>query len=99
MSLIIFIEGSGGYIKVLRTINSFKMSFCIVPCNYSIVAPCSKAATMYIARMGSTAPFMVMDTEISLRGMLSKRIFISSTESMATPAIPTSPTTLSWSES
>ncbi len=40
-----------------------------------------------------TAPFMVMETDISPRGMPSNRIFMSSTESIATPALPTSPTT------
>jgi hypothetical protein len=48
---------------------------------------------------GSTAPFMVIDTDIWSSGMPSKRIFMSSTESMATPALPTSPTTRGWSES
>ena len=42
---------------------------------------------------------MVMETDILSSGISSNRIFISSTESIATPAIPTSPTTLSWSES
>ena len=41
--------------------------------------------------MGSTAPFMVMETDIWSSGIWSKRIFMSSTESMATPALPTSP--------
>jgi hypothetical protein len=75
--------------------NSLRISFWMVPCNYCMVAPCSKAVTMYMAKMGRTAPFIVMETEMSLRGMLSNKIFISSTESIATPAIPTSPTTLS----
>ena len=42
---------------------------------------------------------MVIDTDICPSGMWSKRIFMSSTESMATPALPTSPTTRSLSES
>jgi hypothetical protein len=41
--------------------------------------------------MGSTAPFMVMETLILSRGIWSKSTFMSSTESMATPALPTSP--------
>ena len=49
--------------------------------------------------MGSTAPFMVMLTDIWSSGIWSKRIFMSSTESMATPALPTSPCTRGWSES
>ena len=45
-------------------------------------------ATMYTGR---TAPFIVMETDILSRGIPSKRIFISSTLSIATPALPTSP--------
>ena len=45
------------------------------------------------AMMGSTAPFIVMLTLILSSGMLSKRIFMSSTLLMATPALPTSPFT------
>ena len=52
-----------------------------------------------MASIGSTAPFMVIDTDILSSGMPSKRIFMSSTESMATPALPTSPTTRGWSQS
>ena len=40
---------------------------------------------------GNTAPFMVIDTDIWSSGIWSKRIFMSSTESIATPALPTSP--------
>ncbi len=47
--------------------------------------------------MGSTAPFMVIDTVILSSGMPSNSTFMSSTESMATPAFPTSPTTRGWS--
>jgi hypothetical protein len=36
---------------------------------------------------------MVIDTDMRSSGMPSNRIFMSSTESMATPALPTSPTT------
>jgi hypothetical protein len=42
---------------------------------------------------------MVIDTETLSSGMPSNRIFMSSTESIATPALPTSPTTRGWSES
>jgi hypothetical protein len=99
ISDMIFIDGSGGYMNVFLTMNSFKISFWMVPFNYSSLAPYSRAVTIYIAKMGKTAPFIVMETEISLRGISLNKIFISSTESIATPAMPTSPTTLSWSES
>ena len=49
------------------------------------------------ASTGSTAPFIVIDTLILSSGMPSNRIFMSSTESIATPALPTSPTTRGWS--
>jgi hypothetical protein len=46
---------------------------------------------MNMASTGSTAPFMVMLTLICCRGMPSNSIRMSSTESTATPAMPTSP--------
>ncbi len=79
--------------------NSLRMSFWIVPASCSWATPCSSAATMYMARIGSTAPFMVIETETLSRGIASNRIFMSRIESMATPALPTSPTTRGWSES
>jgi hypothetical protein len=54
---------------------------------------------MNIASTGMMAPFMVIDTLISPSGIPSNRIFMSSTESIATPALPTSPVTRGWSES
>ena len=79
--------------------NSLRMSFWMVPLSWSWLTPCSSPATMKLASTGSTAPFIVIDTDIFSRGMPSKRIFMSSTESIATPALPTSPTTRGWSES
>ena len=73
--------------------NSLRMSFWMVPVSSSGATPCSSAATMYSARIGSTAPFIVIDTLISSSGMPSKRTRMSSIESIATPAMPTSPTT------
>ena len=77
--------------------NSLRMSFWMVPASSDSSTPCSSAATTYPARIGSTAPFIVIETVIWSSGMPSKRIFMSSTESMATPALPTSPTTRGWS--
>ena len=69
----------------------------MVPLRSFCATPCSSPATMKLASTGSTAPFMVMETDIWSSGMPSNRIFMSSTESIATPALPTSPTTRSWS--
>ena len=73
--------------------NSFRMSFWIVPSSIALGTPCSSPATMKKARIGITAPFIVMLTDILSNGMPSNRIFMSSTVSIATPALPTSPTT------
>jgi hypothetical protein len=48
---------------------------------------------MYIAMIGKAAPFIVMETDILSSGIPSNRIFMSSILSIATPALPTSPTT------
>jgi hypothetical protein len=69
------------------------MSFWIVPVSCACGTPCSSPATMKKAMTGSTAPFMVMLTDISPSGIPSKRSFMSSTVSIATPAMPTSPAT------
>jgi len=48
---------------------------------------------MYSARIGSTAPFIVIDTDIESSGMPSNSCRMSRIESTATPAMPTSPVT------
>ena len=65
----------------------------MVPESFSGGTPCSSPATMKFAMIGMTAPFMVIDTLILSSGMPANRIFMSSTESIATPALPTSPAT------
>lgn len=57
------------------TMNSFKISFWIVPERAGNGAPCSSAATMYMAIMGRTAPFIVIETDILSKGIPSKRIY------------------------
>ena len=52
---------------------------------------------MKSARTGSTAPFMVIDTDICERSMPSNSVRMSKIESIATPAMPTSPRTRGWS--
>ena len=77
--------------------NSFRMSFWIVPDSAARATPCSSPATMKLARIGITAPFIVIETLTCPSGIPSNSTFMSSTESIATPALPTSPTTRSWS--
>ena len=47
--------------------NSFRMSFWMVPDSSARGTPCSSPATMKLARIGITAPFIVIDTDISAR--------------------------------
>ena len=61
--------------------------------------PCSSPATIKLDKIGRTAPFIVIETDILSSGMSENSRFISSTVSIATPALPTSAETLSWSES
>nr|CRL74273.1 hypothetical protein CPGR_03574 [Mycolicibacterium komanii] len=49
--------------------NSLRMSFWMVPASFSGGTPCSSAATTYSARIGSTAPFIVIDTDTDDRSM------------------------------
>ena len=46
--------------------NSLRMSFWMVPSSWACLTPCSSAATMNMASTGSTAPFMVIETDISV---------------------------------
>ena len=73
--------------------NSLRMSFWTVPSSSLRSTPCSSPATMKNAKTGMIAPFIVIETDILSSGMPSNRIFMSSIESIATPALPTSPTT------
>ncbi len=57
--------------------NSFRMSFWIVPESCSGGTPCSSPATMKSASTGSTAPFMVIDTETLSSGMPSNSVRMS----------------------
>jgi hypothetical protein len=57
--------------------NSLRMSFWMVPASLSGATPCSSAATTYSASTGSTAPFIVIDTDILSSGMPSKRVRMS----------------------
>jgi hypothetical protein len=57
--------------------NSLRMSFWMVPVSCSGATPCSSAATTNSARIGMTAPFMVIDTDIWSSGMRSNRMRMS----------------------
>ncbi len=70
---------------------SLKMSFWMVPEIFFQSAPCFSATTRYIAHRIDAGELMVIETVVFSRSMPSKRISMSSSESMATPHLPTSP--------
>ena len=70
---------------------SFRMSFWMVPEIFFQSAPCFSATTRYIAHKIDAGELMVMETVVFSRSMPLKRISMSSSESMATPHLPTSP--------
>ena len=78
---------------------SFRMSFWMVPRNRARDTPCFSAVTRYMAQRMAAGPLMVMEVETWSKGMPSKRVSMSSRESMATPSRPTSPRDRGWSES
>ena len=70
---------------------SFKMSFCVVPRNCRAEMPCASAVAMYIARRMIAGPLIVIEVETRSSGMPRKSVSMSSSEEMATPPRPTSP--------
>src|SRR5438128_1887560 len=84
---------------VPRAMNSFRMSFCSVPSSRRRSTPCSSPTTTYIAsRIGAVA-LMVIEVETLSSGISWNSRSRSSTVSIATPARPTSPSAIAWSES
>ena len=59
---------------VFRTMNSFSISFCMVPFSSDRSTPLSSAATTNIASVGRTAPFIVMLTDILPRSIPSNNV-------------------------
>ena len=78
---------------------SLRMSFWIVPLSFSGETPCFCPTAMYIASKTAAGALMVMEVLTWSRGIPSKRISMSSRESIATPTLPTSPMAISWFES
>jgi hypothetical protein len=70
-----------------------------VPVILSAAIPCSSATSWYISRSSAAGALIVIDVDTLSSGMPSKSTFMSSTESMATPTLPTSPCARGASES
>ena len=79
--------------------NSFRMSFWIVPDSVCQSAPCFSATTRYIAKIIDAGELIVIDVVMSASRMPSNSRSMSASETMLTPHFPTSPSESSWSGS
>ncbi len=78
---------------------SLSTSFWIVPVILSPAIPLSSATIWYISSSSAAGALIVIEVETSSSGSPSKSRCMSSTESIATPTLPTSPWAISESES
>src|SRR5206468_719117 len=74
-----------------QAMHSFRTSFCTVPESLRMSAPCLFATATYRASRIDAVALIVIDVEILVSSMPSKRRCMSSMESIATPTLPTSP--------
>ena len=93
------IDGSGGQIHSFCAMNSFSMSFWIVPPSRSHGTPCSSATARYIASSTLAVQFTVIDVVTLPRSMPANSSRASSSVDTATPSRPTSPRARGWSAS
>jgi hypothetical protein len=75
------------------------MSFCTVPRRRSPLTPCPSATSSYRRRSSDAGALIVIDVETSSSGMPASSSSMSSSESIATPVRPTSPSARGSSES
>ncbi|CAM5730276.1 hypothetical protein SALBM311S_00437 [Streptomyces alboniger] len=99
MSAISRSEGLGGKMYVPRAMYSLSTSFWIVPVSLPALTPCSSATSWYSSRRRAAGALIVIDVETLSSGIPSNSTRMSSTESIATPTLPTSPLAIGASES
>ncbi|GBD46525.1 hypothetical protein HRbin41_01353 [bacterium HR41] len=99
MSVTSRIAGSIGKHHSFCAMYSLRMSVWIVPRSLSGGTPCRSAATTKNASITAAGALIVIDTETWSSGMPRKSRSMSTTESIATPSRPTSPSERGWSES
>jgi hypothetical protein len=78
---------------------SFSTSFWIVPRSLPGSTPCSSPTIWYISSSRLAGALIVIEVETWSSGIPSNSAFMSSTVSMATPTLPTSPSAISAEES
>ena len=91
--------GPGGQIHSFCAMNSFSMSFWMVPPSLSHGTPCLLGDRQVHRERHDAVQLMVIDVVTSSSGMPSKSISKSSSVEIATPSLPTSPRARGWSAS
>ena len=99
MSTTIRTAGVGGQIHSFCALNSFSMSFWIVPSTSVQGTPCRSATARYIARITDAVQLMVIEVVTRPSGMPSKSRSMSASVETDTPSRPTSPRAFGWSAS
>ncbi len=84
-------EGPGGKMNVPRAWYSLRMSFWVVPPRLAAGTPRPSATAWYISSRIAAVALMVIEVVTRSSGMPSNRRSMSSSESIATPARPASP--------
>ena len=92
-------DGSGGLIHSFCAMNSFSMSFWIVPPSADSGTPRRSAIAKYIARMMLAEQLTVIEVVMSASGMPSNSASMSARLLTETPSRPTSPSARAWSAS
>ena len=78
---------------------SLSTSFWIVPRSLLGSTPCSSPTIWYMSSSNDAGALIVIEVETWSSGIPSNRVFMSSTVSMATPTLPTSPSATGSPES
>ncbi len=79
--------------------NSFRMSFWMVPRSAVHGTPCRSATTRYIASSIGAGELIVIEVDTAPRSMPSKSASMSASDTTLTPHLPTSPSASGWSGS
>ena len=99
MSVTSRIDGPGGKMNSFCAMYSLRMSVWIVPRSRSRGTPCSSPTTRYIASAIAADELIVIDVDTSPSGIPANSTRMSSSDAIATPSRPTSPTARGESES
>src|SRR5262249_61878598 len=88
MSVISRIDGRGGKMYSFWAMNSFRMSFWIVPEIFVQSAPCFSATTRYIAKIIASGELIVIDVVMWATRVPSESVCMAATEDTLPALLP-----------